>query len=91
MLDFPPKWPQAQCYGVKKSVYRRASGILHTIGYTKFGIILASNACVKTQRKNLRFPLCGFGGFLLVEAPPQALANTGVLERRVPLRLCDGL
>lgn len=25
-----------------------------------------------THAKNLRFPLCGFGGFLLVEAQPQA-------------------
>ena len=29
-----------------------------------------------THAKNLRFPLCGFGGFLLVEAQPQAPRRT---------------
>ena len=37
------------------------------MNYQKILILLASNACVLTHAKSLRFPLCGFGGFLLVE------------------------
>ena len=37
----------------------------------------------KHTRKTSDFRCCGFGGFLLVEALPQALANVIVLERRV--------
>ena len=44
----------------------------------------------KHMRKTSDFRFCGFGGFLLVETLPQALANIHVLERTETLRLCDG-
>ena len=40
--------------------------------YTKFGIIVASNASVIQMRKTHLSPFQGTGGFLLAEAPPQA-------------------
>ena len=43
---------------------------------TKFGIIAASNAFVLQMRKTHPFRFHGTDGFLLVEALPQAPANT---------------
>ena len=44
--------------------------------YTKFGIILASNAFVYTNTKSPHFCESGNEGFLLVEALPQSPQNT---------------
>ena len=62
---------------IRNSGYYQLYQIWYNSGYTKFGIIVASNAYGAPYAKTPHFCESGNEGFLLVEALPQSPQNTG--------------